>query len=105
MSDFVVTVPTVEQTSVATRTASAELGAELARLRRDVDAVLTGQWRGVAATAFDRAWGEWHAGARDVVDALDRLAELLAEAGRAYAWSDDSGASALQRLAPALPAP
>lgn len=103
MSDFTVTVPVVERTSVATRGAGAQLHDELVRLRREVDTVLTEQWRGAAASAFDRAWAQWHEGACEVVAALDRLAELLADAGRAYGWSDTTGAERLHLASSGLP--
>lgn len=99
MPDFTVTVPGVERASIATRSAGAELGAELARLRRDVDAVLSGQWQGAAATAFDRSWGDWHAGAAEVVRALEELADLLADSARGYQGSEDTAASLLRTIA------
>lgn len=97
MSDFAVLVSAVQQASSAAQSASADLGAEVAMVRREADAVLSGRWRGRAATGFDRMWASWDAGAREVVTALDRLAEALAMTGHEYAARDELAASGLFR--------
>lgn len=99
MSDFAVLVSAVQQASSTTQSAAADLDGELARLRREADDVLAAYWRGRAATAFDRAWTSWDVGAREVVAALERLAELLSVAGREYALRDDVSASSLRGVA------
>lgn len=99
MADFSVLVSSVRQTSLSAQSASVALNSELTRLRREADEVLSGQWRGLAARAFDRAWCSWDAGAREVVAALERLAEVLAVTAGEYAVRDELSASVLQRLA------
>jgi WXG100 family type VII secretion target len=97
MSGFAVTLSSVQQTASTTASAGLDLGDELTRLRREADAVLSGGWSGAAAAAFDRSWCEWDAAARLVVDALDRLAELLAASGDAYGACDGRSSDELIR--------
>jgi WXG100 family type VII secretion target len=99
MSGFAVGLSSVQQTASVTSSIGADLGAELGRLRRDADNLLAGDWRGSAANAFDRAWCGWDAGAREVVVALDRLAELLTVSAREYALRDLVSGEELRRAA------
>lgn len=52
-------------------------------------------WKGGAASAYGPAWEQWHGGAEQVVEGLQRMSELLTIAGREYAKTDESGAEAL----------
>lgn len=52
-------------------------------------------WKGGAASAYGPAWDQWHGGAEQVVEGLQRMSELLTIAGREYAKTDESGAEAL----------
>lgn len=52
-------------------------------------------WKGEAASAYGPAWEQWHSGAEQVVEGLQRMSELLTIAGREYAKTDESGAEAL----------
>jgi WXG100 family type VII secretion target len=52
-------------------------------------------WKGGAASAYGPAWEQWHSGAEQVVEGLQRMSELLTIAGREYAKTDESGAEAL----------
>jgi ESAT-6 family protein len=99
MSDFAVSLAAIQQAVAAATSIAAELGDDLVRLRREADAVLTGSWSGAAATAFDRSWSTWDAGARAVVDALGRLTDLLAATGTAYGARDASSSELLARAA------
>ena len=99
MSDFAVVVSALRHVSTTTQSAGSDLESELCRLRRGADGVLTGQWLGRAAEAFDRAWSSWDAAAREIVAALDELAELLATTARAYEVDDDAAAAQLRRVA------
>jgi WXG100 family type VII secretion target len=99
MTHFAVDVPALVQVAAATRTVGADLGAELDRLRTEACGVLDGAWLGGAADTFDRAWTQWHSGARDLVAALEELAAQVAECERAYAASDDTAAAGLRLAA------
>jgi WXG100 family type VII secretion target len=100
MSGFAVTLSSVRQAAAETASVGDELGAELARLRREADDVLAGSWRGAAAVAFDRAWGSWDVGAREVVAALERLTDLLVASSREYSLGDATSSDELKRAAP-----
>src|SRR5690348_2440636 len=95
MTDFAVTVSAVLQASAAVRRVGCDLDAELRLIRRDADRLLCGQWSGRAADSFEQAWTGWDQGAREVVAALDELADLLATSGHAYAAQDEAGSQQL----------
>lgn len=99
MSDFAVVVPAVDEAARRCRAAGADLADELATLRREADAVLSGEWRGLASRAFEHDWGLWLTGAHEVIAALDRLAEVLTMTACAYAARDESSALDFQRVA------
>lgn len=70
----------------------ADLRIEMGALQREMDALLSGGWRGQAATGFANGWELWLRGARDVLDALDAIGRLLGETGRDYQATDTSSA-------------
>ncbi len=57
---------------------------------------LAAGWQGAARESFEDLWGQWHAGAEHVNQALVAIAELLAKAGLAYAEAERSIAQAFQ---------
>jgi ESAT-6 family protein len=74
----------------------ADLHTEMGVLQQDMDALLTGGWRGPAATGFAKGWKQWQQGARDVLDALESMGHLLGETGRDYQRTDASGADTVR---------
>jgi WXG100 family type VII secretion target len=52
-------------------------------------------WKGGAASAYAPAWEKWHDGAKQVVEGLQRMSELLTIAGKEYAKTDESASGAL----------
>lgn len=82
--------------------ASARLADAAQRLRDGLSGVdaethglLGSGWKGGAASAFGAAWNQWHGGAEQVVQALQRMSELLELAGKEYAKTDEQAAGAL----------
>ncbi|HEX7826184.1 MAG TPA: WXG100 family type VII secretion target, partial [Mycobacterium sp.] len=82
--------------------ASARLEGAAQRLKDGLSSVndettqlLGSGWKGGAASAYAPAWDGWHKGADQVVQALQRMSELLKTAGDQYASTDQSGADAL----------
>ena len=82
--------------------ASARLESAAQRLKDGVASVndettqlLGSGWKGGAASAYGPAWEGWHEGADQVVQALQRMSELLTIAGKEYAKTDEAGADAL----------
>jgi uncharacterized protein YukE len=73
-----------------------DLHAEMGVLRREMDALLAGGWRGLAAAGFAEGWELWLRGAGDVLDALRSMGGLLGETGRDYLRTDTSGADAVR---------
>lgn len=97
MTDFAVTVPELTRSADVARGVGEDLLSELDRLRNRADAVLTDSWSGRAAEAFDLAWGEWHAAARNVVAALIALADEVALCATSYQLGDELGTEILLR--------
>jgi uncharacterized protein YukE len=52
-------------------------------------------WKGGAASAYAPAWEKWNDGAKQVVEGLQRMSELLTIAGKEYAKTDESASGAL----------
>jgi WXG100 family type VII secretion target len=52
-------------------------------------------WKGDAASAFGKAWEQWHGGAGQVVRGLQTMAQLLTVAGKEYAKTDQQSAGAI----------
>gem|GEM_PF-997826 len=50
-------------------------------------------WKGDAASAFGTAWDQWHGGAEQVIQGLQRMSELLTVAGKEYAKIDEQAAA------------
>jgi WXG100 family type VII secretion target len=73
-----------------------DLHTEMGVLQREMDALLTGGWRGSAATGFAEGWELWQQGAKDVLDALQAMGRLLGETGQDYQRTDTSGADAVR---------
>jgi WXG100 family type VII secretion target len=67
----------------------------LASVNDETTQLLGSGWKGGAASAYGPAWDQWHTGADQVVQGLQRMSELLAIAGKEYAKTDQSGADAL----------
>ncbi len=70
-----------------------DLRTEMGVLQREMDVLLSGGWRGQAATGFAQGWELWLQGAGDVLDALDAMGRLLGESGRDYQRTDTSSAN------------
>lgn len=75
---------------------SEDLRTEMGVLQREMDALLSGGWRGHAANGFTRGWELWLQGANDVLDALQSMGCLLGDTGRDYQRTDTSGADAVR---------
>jgi WXG100 family type VII secretion target len=89
MSGFVVDLAAMHSTAVRTATAADAFDAALARLRCEVEDVVSSRWSGTAAAAFAAAWQQWHRAADDVVAALARMGDELARTGVDYRLCDE----------------
>ncbi|MFI5783731.1 WXG100 family type VII secretion target [Nocardia sp. NPDC051570] len=56
---------------------------------------LMGTWRGQAASAYMAGWEETRKGALEVLEALDRMAELLGVTAVTFTDTDQSGATGM----------
>ena len=82
--------------------AAARLESAAQRLRDGLSAVdnettqlLGSGWKGEAASAYGPAWQQWHDGAGQVVQGLQRMSELLTIAGKEYAKTDEQASGVL----------
>jgi WXG100 family type VII secretion target len=69
-----------------------EAHAELTQLGVEARGLLDGEWRGRAAVAFEQGWSQWHAGAVEVLDALQAMARLLGATSQDYAFAEEDSA-------------
>src|SRR5262249_30577931 len=71
-----------------------ELQAELAAITRDWRE-LSSTWTGVAASAFDPPWDEWHWGAKTVTAILQECSDLLMRSAALMVGNESTAAHAL----------
>jgi WXG100 family type VII secretion target len=62
--------------------------AELRGLQSAAQAMLD-TWQGSAGVAFRQGWETWHAGALDLLAALEDMGRALGVSSRGYAGNDD----------------
>src|SRR5882762_4613640 len=74
---------------------SQEIHTVMRTLTNDVDALLSGGWKGRAAQGFAHGWDQWQTGANDVLSALKAMGDLLGAAGRNYGLTDGASADML----------
>jgi WXG100 family type VII secretion target len=84
LSGYDVTAAELHAASAQLQQIDAEVRVELGRLRTEVEALLDGGWRGAAGAAFRGGWGQWSAGAVDVLDGLAGMGRLLAATAAGY---------------------
>lgn len=75
-----------------------EVGAGLGSVAAEVNGLLDGGWKGSAAAGFQAGWVEWHSGAVAILDALGRMANLLAATARTYDGRDAVSRVNLDRI-------
>jgi WXG100 family type VII secretion target len=90
-----VVVSELHSASAGLEGAAQRLKDGLASLDDETSQLLGSGWKGGAASAYRPAWEGWHKGADQVVQALQRMSELLTIAGKEYAKTDEAGADAL----------
>jgi WXG100 family type VII secretion target len=90
-----VVVSELHSASARLESAAQRLKDGLASVDDETTQLLGSGWKGGAASAYGPAWEGWHKGAGQVVQALQRMSELLSIAGKEYAKTDESGADAL----------
>jgi len=90
-----VVVSELHSASARLESAAQRLKDGLASVDDETSQLLGSGWKGGAASAYGPAWEGWHEGADQVVQALQRMSELLTIAGKEYAKTDEAGADAL----------
>jgi WXG100 family type VII secretion target len=96
-----VDVPRTLHTSSAVGGDAEELRAELARLSREWDKVLSG-WSGAAAASYAALWEEWHDGAANIVETLAESSQLLERAAMRYDEQETSSARSVRSIPVAI---
>jgi WXG100 family type VII secretion target len=84
LSGYDVTAAELHASSAQLQQIEAEVRVALGRLGTEVGALLDGGWRGAAAAAFRGGWGQWSAGAVEVLDGLAGMGRLLAATAAGY---------------------
>jgi WXG100 family type VII secretion target len=88
VSGFEVTTSELNAAQVSVSDVAGDIRAGLTSLASDVKKLLSGGWRGTAATAFAAGWQNWCTGSYEVTDALGRMAQLLAITSHTYDGTD-----------------
>lgn len=98
MSGFEVTTSELNAAQMYVFDVAGEIRAGLTSLAAEVEELLGGGWKGTAATAFAAGWQDWCTGGYDVLDALGRMAQLLAVTARTYEGADAVSSIDFSRL-------
>ncbi|WP_162460496.1 MULTISPECIES: WXG100 family type VII secretion target [unclassified Mycolicibacterium] len=72
-----------------------ELQDGLSQVDLIVSQLLASNWKGDAASAFQKVWDQWHGGAGQVVRGLQTMSSLLSVAGNEYGNTDQQGGAAI----------
>ena len=84
MSKLQVSSSAVEAAAMTTAARVADFDARVGALDRFVSGTVGGEWVGAGAEAFLADYAQWFAGAREVHEALSRIASLLASSSQTY---------------------
>jgi WXG100 family type VII secretion target len=84
MSKLQVSSSAVEAAAATTAARVADFDARVSALDSLVSATIGGDWVGAGAEAFLADYATWFAGAREVHEALSRIASLLASTSQTY---------------------
>ena len=88
MSGFEVTTAELNAAQVYVSGVAGEIRSGLSTLASEVEELFGTGWQGTAATAFAAGWQDWRTGSDEVLDALSRMAQLLAITARTYDGTD-----------------
>jgi WXG100 family type VII secretion target len=88
LSGFEVTTSELNTAQVYVSGVVGEIRSGLTSLASEVEELFSGGWQGTAATAFAAGWQDWRTGSNEVLDALGRMAQLLAITARTYDGTD-----------------
>jgi WXG100 family type VII secretion target len=84
VSGFDVTAVELQVCGMRLARLGVEVRGRLEQVGREMDGLLGSGWQGRASAGFGEGWGQWRVGAHEVIDGLDRMAELLSVTGRDY---------------------
>ncbi len=90
MSSLQVSSNAVQAAATMTAAKVAEFDQRVGALDSLVSAVVGGEWIGGGAEAFRAEYAEWVNGAREVHDALSRIASLLASTSVEYETTENT---------------
>lgn len=91
MADLRVDTDQAFNTAQAVGNHAVELHDELQQIAKDWDN-MSQSWEGVAASAYQPVWEQWHENATKVTKALMESSQRLAQAAVAYQEQDQAGA-------------
>ena len=87
-----VTPEQLQQVSGQLRAGASNVDGTLAQLASNV-APLGSDWAGVAQARFQELWAQWQRNARGLNDALNGIAQLMAQASANYDSTEQSNAA------------
>lgn len=89
MGRYAVDPLTLQRVDAQLETTVAHARAQLGALSADTQALLRDGWRSPAAAAFAGAWQDWHAGAVELLTALEEMGRAIALSANDYASTED----------------
>jgi WXG100 family type VII secretion target len=90
MSLIKVTAEDLQTLSGTVRSGSESIQEQLNHLRGQVNAVVGGDWMGMASGAFNERYEQWNTSAVGLQQALDGISTLLAQASAQYQQTEDA---------------
>ncbi|WP_123029016.1 WXG100 family type VII secretion target [Mycolicibacterium stellerae] len=97
VADIRVDVPQALKTSSAVGGDAEQLRAELARLSREWDSIVSG-WSGAAAASYGALWEEWHDAAATLVERLAGSSQQLERAAVGYDEQESASAGSVRNV-------
>ena len=91
-----VTSEQLHSVSSQLKTGSEEVSQRLDSMRAQVQNLVDSDWSGAASASFHENYTKWNQGARQVKEALDGIAQLLAQAAQTYQQTEEQLARQLR---------
>lgn len=91
-----VTSEQLHSVSSQLKSGSEEVSQRLDSMRSQVQNLVDSDWSGAASGSFNENYTKWNQGARQVKEALDGIAQLLAQAAQTYQETEDKLAQQLR---------
>jgi WXG100 family type VII secretion target len=101
-TDITVDAATLSQAAKDVRSVKGDVAADLTKIRGYAQGEIAAGWKGDAGLAFQKLMQEWDTNSRDLLAALEGIADLLDKAGSHHLANDQNNQQALGKIMSAL---